>query len=93
MMLIKCPWCGPRAQDEFICGGEADIVRPVQPELQSDTDWANYLFIRENPRGIHRERWLHLHGCGQWFLIVRHTVTHNIERSMKLHHDGGGLAS
>ncbi|MEB0164296.1 sarcosine oxidase subunit delta, partial [Glaciimonas sp. CA11.2] len=29
MLLITCPWCGPRAESEFHCGGEADIARPL----------------------------------------------------------------
>ncbi|HET8728665.1 MAG TPA: sarcosine oxidase subunit delta, partial [Alphaproteobacteria bacterium] len=31
MFLISCPWCGPRDQREFKPGGEAHIVRPLQP--------------------------------------------------------------
>ena len=32
MLLITCPWCGPREQSEFSCGGEAHIVRPVDTD-------------------------------------------------------------
>ena len=78
MMLIDCPCCGPRNQDEFICGGQAHIQRPKHPEAVSDRDWARYQFVRENPRGLHAERWLHLYGCGQWFHILRDTCTHEI---------------
>jgi sarcosine oxidase delta subunit len=27
---------------------------------------------------VHHERWCHSYGCGQWFNIVRDTVTHRI---------------
>ncbi|MDE0284484.1 MAG: sarcosine oxidase subunit delta, partial [Gammaproteobacteria bacterium] len=27
MLLIPCPWCGPRNEDEFLNGGEADKRR------------------------------------------------------------------
>jgi heterotetrameric sarcosine oxidase delta subunit len=85
MMQIPCPWCGPREQNEFECGGQAHIKRPALPEAVSDRDWVNYLHVRENPIGVHHERWLHLHGCGQWFHIARDTVTHNIVRVYGMH--------
>jgi sarcosine oxidase subunit delta len=44
----------------------------------SDEVWGNYLFFRENPKGLHAERWRHTFGCGQWFNIVRDTVTHEV---------------
>ena len=34
-----------------------------------------YLYYRANPKGPHRERWYHMHGCGRWFNAVRDTVT------------------
>lgn len=76
MLLIDCPWCGPRDEIEFVCGGESHIARPG-PDVD-DATWANYLFMRTNPRGRHAERWGHVHGCGQWFNLVRDTVTHEI---------------
>ena len=41
MLLIECPWCGPRAESEFSCGGEADIVRPVNNENMTDREWVD----------------------------------------------------
>ena len=29
MLLIECPWCGPRQETEFFCGGEAHLSRPA----------------------------------------------------------------
>ena len=78
MMLIECPWCGPRNQDEYICGGQAHIHRPQDPAVVSDRQWAAYQFMRMNPCGPHTERWRHLYGCGQWFHLVRDTLTHEI---------------
>jgi heterotetrameric sarcosine oxidase delta subunit len=78
MLLIPCPWCGPREETEFSYGGEANIVRPSDPYVQSDEEWANYLFMRSNPRGAHREQWCHAAGCRRWFNIVRDTVTYRI---------------
>lgn len=78
MMLISCPWCGPRSQEEFRCGGEARIVRPPEPGSVDDAAWSRYLFARSNPEGDACEQWHHLYGCGQWFHVVRNTRTHAI---------------
>jgi heterotetrameric sarcosine oxidase delta subunit len=79
-MLISCPWCGPRDESEFSCGGEAHISRPQDPAAMSDAAWADYLFARRNPKGLHRERWVHAHGCRRWFNVERDTVSHKILR-------------
>ena len=84
MLLIVCPWCGPRAESEFSYGGEAGIVRPPDPDALSDAEWADYLFNRANPRGAHRELWNHAQGCRRWFGVERDTVTYRIERSYTL---------
>lgn len=78
MLLIECPYCGPRAEEEFRCGGEAHIQRPRQPQALSDAEWSDYLFMRTNPKGLHYERWQHAHGCRRWFNVARHTVTDEI---------------
>jgi sarcosine oxidase, subunit delta len=78
MLLIPCPWCGPRDESEFGCGGEAHIARPTETERLSEADWANYLFMRKNPKGVHLERWVHRLGCRRWFNLARSTVNHEI---------------
>ena len=76
MMQLRCPCCGWRDESEFHCGGTTHIARP---ELAaSDVAWAEYLFFRDNPRGVHRERWRHDYGCGVWFNVARDTVTHAV---------------
>jgi sarcosine oxidase, subunit delta len=77
MLLIPCPWCGPRAEPEFQFGGEP-AFRPVPAASVSDETWANYLFFRSNEKGRHRELWCHGDGCGRWFLVERDTVSHAI---------------
>jgi len=79
MLQIKCPWCGERDQTEFSYGGEAHIRRPPQPEKLSDDAWADYLFFRRNPKGLHEEQWCHSGGCRQWFNSIRDTVTYNFK--------------
>jgi heterotetrameric sarcosine oxidase delta subunit len=78
MLLIPCPWCGPRDETEFRYGGEAHIARPAEPERLTDAQWAGYLFMRSNPKGLFAERWVHAAGCRRWFNVIRHTVTHEI---------------
>jgi sarcosine oxidase subunit delta len=80
MLLIECPWCGPRDEIEFSYGGEAHRVRPGDPGKLSDAEWAEFLFLRTNSRGAHKERWVHSHGCRRWFNVERDTVTYRILR-------------
>lgn len=84
MLLIECPWCGPRDESEFSYGGEAHIVRPPDPETLSDEEWADYLFMRQNPKGDHLEQWVHAQGCRRWFGAERNTITYRINTTYKL---------
>lgn len=78
MLLIPCPYCGPRDEVEFHYGGQAHVARPKDPDALSDAEWADYLFMRDNPKGPFRERWVHSAGCRRWFNMVRDTATHRI---------------
>jgi heterotetrameric sarcosine oxidase delta subunit len=78
MLRITCPWCGPRDEIEFRCGGQSHIVRPGPPDEVDDTTWGRYLSEKINPRGVHFERWVHSSGCQQWFNVARDTATHHI---------------
>ena len=84
MLLIQCPWCGNRAETEFRYGGEAGISRPPRPDELSDAAWSDYLFYRNNPRGLHKELWNHALGCRRWFEVERDTVSYRIARSYPL---------
>lgn len=83
MLKITCPWCGPRAESEFTCGGEAHIARPLDTDALTDAQWGDYLFMRKNPKGLHREQWLHAAGCRRWFNAERHTVSYTFTRFYK----------
>ena len=78
MFLIRCPWCGERDQAEFAYGGEAHMSRPAPSGTLSDAEWAGYLFLRTNPKGVHAERWNHQAGCRRWFNMARNTATDDI---------------
>jgi sarcosine oxidase subunit delta len=75
MLLIPCPYCGPRPEIEFSYGGEAHLARPRDPAACDDAAWGDFLYARTNPKGIHAERWRHAHGCGRFFNALRHTVS------------------
>ncbi len=79
MIRIDCPVCGTRDETEFTYGGDANIVRPDQNE-NAAAPWLDYVFMRDNPRGPHREYWHHVQGCRQWLVLDRNTLTHEIGR-------------
>jgi methylglutamate dehydrogenase subunit B len=78
MLRLDCPVCGLRDETEFVYGGDATIVRPPLDEGEPSV-WLDYVFLRDNPRGAHREYWHHVLGCRQWIIQERNTLTH--ERS------------
>ncbi|MBY8338584.1 sarcosine oxidase subunit delta family protein [Streptomyces spinosirectus] len=78
MLLIPCPWCGPRDESEYHYGGQAHIPYPDDPSALTDEEWARYLFFRDNPKGPFAERWNHTAGCRRWFNAVRDTSTNEI---------------
>ena len=53
MLLIHCPYCGERPENEFRYGGEAHIARPRDPAALDDAAWAEFLYMRTNPKGPH----------------------------------------
>jgi len=74
MLILTCPCCGVTSEEtEFHAGGEAHLTR-YGPE-SSDAEFEEYLFMRENPKGVHFERWRHVYGCGKWFHAARCTTT------------------
>ena len=83
MLLIPCPFCGPRPELEFRYGGQAHITRPENPAALDDRDWAEFLYRRDNTRGVHAERWRHIHGCARFFNMLRDTTTDRILTTYK----------
>lgn len=84
MLLIHCPYCDmARPEIEFRYGGEAHIARPPDPSALSDAAWVEYLYMRSNPKGLHAERWRHIHGCGRFFNCLRDTVSDQILATYK----------
>ena len=74
MLLISCPYCGARPELEFTHGGQAHLARAREPSGLNAQDWADFLYMRDNTRGVHAERWRHTHGCGRFFNALRDTT-------------------
>jgi len=78
MFLITCPYCGARDQSDFTAAGEAHIARPKWHDDMTDGEWADFVFMRKNTKGIYAERWNHSAGCRKYFNMLRNTVTDEI---------------
>jgi len=78
VLLIRCPHCGPRSEDEFFYGGDASGRRPADQTAVSDVEWLSFVYERQNPKGPHVEWWFHQHGCRLWLRVMRDTVSHAI---------------
>lgn len=79
MQLFACPFCGLRPESEFRYAGDSGKPRP--PRECSDSQWAQYLYLRANLRGAARELWVHAAGCGRWIEVTRDTATHALAGS------------
>ena len=74
MLTLHCPYCDTQTDEtELAPGGQAHLKR-FGPG-SGDDDFEGYLFLRDNPKGVHFERWRHSYGCGKWFLAARCTNT------------------
>ncbi len=75
MKLMPCPMNGLRNISEFVCGGE--VVSMPAPNSCSSREWADYLFMENNTKGVVQEWWLHV-ATSYWFIAERDTVTNEI---------------
>jgi len=75
MLLIECPYCGKRPELEFSHAGQAHIARAKNPSEVSVEAWTDFLYMRDNIKGVHAERWRHTHGCARFFNALRDTTT------------------
>ena len=78
-MLIDHPLLGPRDASEFVYLGDAKLInRPDWHNPEADEDFFNYLYLRDNPEGLHQELWYHEQGDRSWLVVTRNTLTHEI---------------
>ncbi len=77
MKILNCPLNGPRNISEFACGGEVTEMPAADAGVR---EWADYVFIEKNTRGLVREWWIHL-PSSYWFIAERDTVTNEVIRT------------
>ena len=77
-MRIPCPYCGERGSEEFAYCGDATVSRPREAGPQAAGAWMDYVYLRDNPAGLHRELWHHIHGCRSWLVVTRNTRDHAV---------------
>lgn len=77
-MRIPCPHCGSRDIREFTYLGDATVQRPDPAAPDALERFVDYVYLRDNPAGPHRELWYHGSGCQAWLAVHRNTRTHDV---------------
>ena len=78
-MLINHPLLGPRDAQEFTYLGDASLMNRPDPAAPGAAQaFHDYLYLRDNPAGEHRELWFHEQGDRSWLVVTRNTLTHEI---------------
>lgn len=83
MQIFPCPFCGPRNETEFNFAGELGKVRPDTCKDVNARDWATYLYVQRNEKGVVREVWMHM-SCSELFVMERDSVTMDVLHSRSL---------
>lgn len=78
-MLIPHPLLGPRDAAEFVYLGDASLIdRPDGLADDAEGSFHDYVYLRDNAAGVHRELWFHEFGDRSWLVVTRNTLTHEI---------------
>lgn len=78
-MIINHPLLGPRDAAEFVYLGDASLMKRPDWQAENAADlFYEYLYLRDNSAGLHRELWYHEQGDRSWLVVTRNTVTHEI---------------
>ena len=75
-MRIPCPFCGEREASEFSYLGDATLANRPAPDASEA--FADYVYLRDNPRGPIDEFAHHSGGCRAWLVVSRDTKTHEV---------------
>jgi heterotetrameric sarcosine oxidase delta subunit len=80
-MIINHPLLGPRDAAEFSYLGDAALINRPDWQTENAADqFHDYLYLRDNPAGEHRELWFHEQGDRSWLVVTRNTLTHEISK-------------
>ena len=78
-MIINHPLLGPRDAAEFYVLGDASLIK--RPDYEDGAEaMYEYLYLRDNPAGEHRELWYHEQGDRSWLVVTRNTLTHEVTK-------------
>ena len=78
-MIINHPLLGPRDASEFVYLGDANLIeRPDGLADGGEESMYEYVYLRDNPAGLHRELWYHEQGDRSWLVVTRNTLSHEI---------------
>ena len=79
-MIIEHPLLGPRDAAEFVVKGDAALIDRPDGLTASEDEMHDYMYLRDNPAGEHRELWYHEQGDRSWLVVTRNTLTHEITK-------------
>ena len=78
-MIIDHPLLGPRDAAEFVYLGDARLIHRPDPDAPDAPErFHDYIYLRDNPAGPHRELWYHEQGDRSWLVVTRDTRTHEV---------------
>ncbi len=86
-MIINHPLLGPRDSSEFVYLGDASLMNQPQWKGENASEqgaditiekYHDYLYLRDNIAGEHKELWYHEQGDRSWLVVTRNTITHEI---------------
>ncbi len=78
-MIINHPLLGPRDASEFSYLGDASLMSRPDPKSETaQQDFHDYIYLRDNPAGEHKELWFHEYGDRSWLIVTRNISTHEI---------------
>lgn len=80
-MIINHPILGPRDSSEFTYLGDVSLLnRPDWQAEDAAEQFHDYMYLRDNPAGDHRELWFHEQGDRSWLVVSRNTLTHEVTK-------------
>ncbi|MEI2805682.1 MULTISPECIES: sarcosine oxidase subunit delta [Paracoccaceae] len=91
MLLLPCPYCGPRDEGEFHYGGPLRALPPMDGTADAAA-WQAVLGAGApsgHPGGPLREIWYHASGCERWITLSRGLVSHDIPDAARAAERGG----
>src|SRR3982751_5918482 len=80
-LYLNCGWCYGGFKATPASGWcFAHLIARDAPHSGADAMQAfhHYVYLRENPSGLHQELWFHGSGCRSWLIVTRNTRTHEI---------------